>query len=379
MIPRMADAPQPGHASGGERHRVLAVAQAPALGGAELALVRLARLLPERGFDVAATVPAPGPLRGALQAEGVESAKLPVGELERGRWLGALAGWPRARAALDRFGPDIVWLNGVVTMRAAPAFRRARALVPYLHDLLENSPRPWRSKRFWEQTPVVMCASQAVADHAEAAGAPAGRLRVVWAPVERLEPVPKPDWAANGGPVVGYVGRIEPRKGTLDLLQAFPALLERWPRARLVIVGEPELGAPADYAQAVADAASALGESVRMLGRVERAPALMPWFDVLAVPSANEPFGTVAAEALAAGTPVVATRSGGMEEYVRPGVDGELVPPGDPAALADALDAVVARASDSVASARADAGRFDPALVADAVADCFNEALAATR
>jgi glycosyltransferase involved in cell wall biosynthesis len=360
--------------------RVLAVAQAPALGGAELALVRLARRLPARGVEPAATVPGPGALADALAAGGIPTAELPLGGLERGRWLGALAGWPRARAALDRFGPDLVWLNGVVTMRAAPALGRAPVLVPYLHDLLENRPRPWRSKRFWERTPIVMCASEAVARHAEAAGAPPERLRVVWAPVERLDPAPRPDWAANGGPVVGFVGRIEPRKRPLDLVEAFPALLERWPGAKLVMVGDAELEAPAGYARSVRDAAAALGDRVRLLGRVEDAAALMHWFDVLAVPSLREPFGTVAAEALAAGTPVVATRSGGMEEYVRPGVDGELIEPGDPRALAEALDAVLARASSTVAAARAEAGaRFDPDAVADAVAACFREALAARR
>ena len=358
--------------------RVLAVAQAPALGGAELALLRLARLLPERGFEVAATVPAPGPLADALAAEGVPFDTLPLGGLARGRWSGAVAGWPRARAAMRRFAPQLVWLNGVVTLRAAPALGRDALLVPYLHDLLENRPRPWRGDRFWARTPIVMCASEAVARHAAQAGAPAERLRVVWAPVERTEPAPQPEWR-DGGPVVGYVGRIEPRKGTLDLLRAFPALLERWPRAKLVIVGSAELGAPRDYARAVEEAAQALGEHVRLLGRVEHAPALMPWFDVLAVPSAREPFGTVAAEALAAGTPVVATRSGGMEEYVRPGVDGELVAPGDPGALADALDAVLARASERVASARAHADRFHPGRIADAVCVCFRDALASAR
>jgi glycosyltransferase involved in cell wall biosynthesis len=354
--------------------RVLAVAQASTLGGAELALLRLARLLPERGFEIVATVPAPGPLGEELAAEGVPVSTLPVGALDRGRWLGAIAGWPRARAALRRFEPQLVWLNGAVTLRIAPALVDG-ILVPYLHDLLEDTPRPWRSSRIWSRTPVVMCASGAVAREAEAAGAPADRLRVVWAPVERLDPAPRPDWAGNG-PVVGYVGRLEPRKGTLDLLRAFPSLLERWPGARLVMVGDGDLGAPREYVEAVEREAAALGDRVLMLGRVERAPALMSWFDVLAVPSAREPFGTVAAEALAAGTPVVATRSGGMEEYVRTGIDGELVPPGDPAALADALDAVLARSSRSVATARADGGRFEPGLVTDAVAACFREALA---
>ena len=345
--------------------RVLAVAQAPALGGAELALLRLARLLPDRGIEVTAAVPGPGPLADALGDEGIPTVAIPLGGLERRRWLGALRGWPRARAAARELRPDVVWLNGVVTFRAVPALRGP--FVPYLHDLLENTPRPWRSRRFWERTGSVLCASDAVAAHARRAGAPADRLRVVWAPVERRERAPRPEWAGDG-PVVGYVGRIEPRKGTLDLVRA----MRRVRGARLVLVGDAELGAPADYERLVREEAAALGDRVVLAGRVENAPALMGWFDVLAVPSYREPFGTVAAEALAAGTPVVATRSGGMEEYVRPGRDGELVEPGDPEALARALEAVLARGRGTEADLR-----FAPEAVADAVAGAFREALAA--
>ena len=84
----------------------------------------------------------------------------------------------------------------------------------------------------------------------------------------------------------------------------------------------------------------------------------MPWFDVLCVPSLVEPFGTVAAEALAAGTPAVVTDSGGMPEYVTPGRNGEVVPPGAPEQLADALERVLAGAPAMADAARADAGRF---------------------
>ena len=349
----------------GDAVRVLAVAQAPALGGAELALVRLARLLPPRGIEITAAVPGPGPLEAALRDDGVATATIPLGGLERGRWLGAIGGWPRARAAMRRLRPDLVWLNGVVTLRAAPALRGV-PLVPYLHDLLENTPRPWRRAGFWDRTPVVLCASEAVAEHARRAGAPADRLRVVWAPVERPAPAARPAWAGDGQ-VVGFVGRIEPRKGVLDLVRAMHLV----PEPKLVLVGEPELGAPAGYAREVREEAAALGDRVVLAGRVDDAPALMEWFDVLAVPSVREPFGTVAAEALAAGTPVVATRSGGMEEYVKPGRNGELVEPGDTEGLARALQAVLARARPEPANP------FTPDSVADAVAAAFREALAA--
>jgi starch synthase len=60
----------------------------------------------------------------------------------------------------------------------------------------------------------------------------------------------------------------------------------------------------------------------------ENAPGLMRHFDVLVAPSHQEPFGTVISEAMAVGTPVVATRVGGLAEVVDDGVTGMLVEPG---------------------------------------------------
>jgi glycosyltransferase involved in cell wall biosynthesis len=105
----------------------------------------------------------------------------------------------------------------------------------------------------------------------------------------------------------------------------------------------------------------------------------MRWFDVLVVPSYNEAFGTVAAEALAAGTPVVATRGGGIEEYVVPGRNGELVMPGDVNALAAAIQRLLPRAARMADAAREDARRFDADAVAANVADALREAIARRR
>ena len=143
--------------------------------------------------------------------------------------------------------------------------------------------------------------------------------------------------------MIGFAGRIEPRKGVLDLLRAAPAVLEHRPDARFVLAGGGELERDSGYRAEVDAARADLGDRVTMLGPVPDATALMPWFDVLAVPSLREPFGTVAAEALAAGTPAVVTDSGGMKEYVTERC-GAVVPPSDPAALAAALLAVLDRA-----------------------------------
>jgi glycosyltransferase involved in cell wall biosynthesis len=80
---------------------------------------------------------------------------------------------------------------------------------------------------------------------------------------------------------------------------------------------------------------------------------------VLVLPSHAEPFGTVLAEAMAAGTPVVATAVGGLPEVVTDGVDGALVPPGRPDALADAVMRVLADGERLGRQAVASAKRFD--------------------
>jgi glycosyltransferase involved in cell wall biosynthesis len=362
-------------AVGRERAKVLAVSQAADLGGAEYALLRIARRLPERGFDVELATPARGRLMDAADREGIPVHTLAVGALRAGAWPRAVAGWPRARRPMRRLEPDLLYLNGTVSQRLAPAFAGA-TLVPHLHDLIEVGPRPWSSERFWRSVPVVLCDSDAVARSAAAAGAPSERLRTVYCPVDDVERAPRPEWA-DGRPVVGYVGRIEPRKGTLDLVRAARLLAERLPEMRLVLVGDDDFGASRDYATRVREEAAALGDRVVLAGRVEAAPRLMPWFDVLCVPSRREPFGTVAAEAMAAGTPVVATRSGGMAEYVVPGRNGALVEPGEPAALADALASVLEGAPSMSSAALEDAGRFSSDRVADRVADALREALAA--
>jgi glycosyltransferase involved in cell wall biosynthesis len=160
---------------------------------------------------------------------------------------------------------------------------------------------------------------------------------------------------------VGFVGRIEPAKGTLDLVRAMRDI-----NARLVVVGDGD-GAYAGEVRAA--------PGVTFVGRVEDARSLMSWFDVLAVPSQREAFGTVAAEALAAGTPVVATRGGGIEEYVVPGRNGELVMPGDTDELARAIRKLLEVAPSMAEAAREDVARFRTDAVAANVADALREAL----
>ena len=354
--------------------RVLAVAQAAEPGGAELALLRLARPLADEFVDLEIAVPGYGGVARGVRDAGLPLHELPFGPLRRGGWPRAVLAWPRARQLVRRVRPEVVWLNGIVPQRLVPALGGA-PVVLHLHDLVEHTPRQWRSDRFWRRVRLVACASEAVRRAAAAAGAPADRLRTLPVPVEAVEPLPRPDWA-DGSPVVGFVGRIEPRKGVLDLIAAVERLLPRVPSLRLVIVQGPALDADAGYEREVQQALARLGERATVVGPLDDARAVMRWFDVLCVPSLVEPFGTVAAEALAAGTPAVVTDSGGMPEYVMPGRSGAVVPPGDPARLAQGIERVLARSGEMADAARADVARFAPAHAAAETAKLLREAAA---
>jgi glycosyltransferase involved in cell wall biosynthesis len=119
------------------------------------------------------------------------------------------------------------------------------------------------------------------------------------------------------------------------------------------MVGDDPFGTDPEYTRAVI-----ASPEVEHHPWVENAPGLMRHLDVLVLPSYEEPFGTVLAEAMAVGTPVVATRVDGLPEVVGDGVSGRLVPPGNPEAIAAAVLEVLGRREEMGAAARENARRF---------------------
>lgn len=138
-----------------------------------------------------------------------------------------------------------------------------------------------------------------------------------------------------------FVGRTEPFKGPDVLIQAL-ALLRRPGGVRLLIVGGERDGAEAQWLR---DAAWASGVSGRIDVRGAAPHGDLPRYyaaaDVCVAPSLHETFGLVALEAMACGTPVAASRAGGLRQVVRAGETGVLFEPGDPRDLAAALDALL--------------------------------------
>ena len=151
-------------------------------------------------------------------------------------------------------------------------------------------------------------------------------------------------------PLILFVGRIDPVKDIDTLLGAMKHLLCNYigpVEPQLVIVGGEldAAGQPVGALAGLGKDAEELGidRNVILLGSRPQAelPALYGASSVVAVSSRYESFGLVAVEAMACGTPVVATRVGGMRFTVEEGVSGLLVPPADPAAMADALETII--------------------------------------
>ncbi|UCG50630.1 MAG: glycosyltransferase [Candidatus Latescibacterota bacterium] len=134
-------------------------------------------------------------------------------------------------------------------------------------------------------------------------------------------------------PVIGLVARLSPEKNHTTLIEAFGRVVQEIDTARLVLVGAGELR------EKLRDQVRQMGlaDSVKFIGEQKDIGAILSVFDVFALPSKEEGLGITLLEAMAVGVPVVATRVGGIPEIVEDGVTGKMVPPGDPAKLAEAI------------------------------------------
>jgi glycosyltransferase involved in cell wall biosynthesis len=252
----------------------------------------------------------------------------------------------------------------------------------------------WGRWDVWRERAVAR-AADAVVTHSDAhrrrmseeTGLPADRIRLVPLGVDVF-----PDWVRPprppGPPTAVFLGRLEHRKGSAELLQAVPRVLERVPDARFVLIGTDRPHAPGGRTHAeflAEDFPPAVRERVTLAGRLPQ-PAVDRWLqtaDVFVAPSRYESFGLIFLEAMRWGTPVIGTTAGGIPEVVEDGASGLLVPPGSPDALADALarlfaDRGLAARLGAAGRRRAEA-EFAVGTMARRMAALYEETVAARR
>jgi len=341
------------------------------------------RLAADHETTVIARRPRGGQAR--LRVEDIQFELLPCAPLRV--WTGASHVWTRLRPhvqplfaqgfyaiefltqttrALRRLAPDVIHLQNFP--HYVPAIRRAvpdAAIVLHMHcDWLSQLDYDSMARGVAAADLVIGCSSHVVS----AARRRFPQARTQFAVVPNGTPLDRsaPTSINAGDSRVLFVGRISPEKGIHTLLDAWPKVVEAHPAARLDIVGPsvetpreflidlskdqdvldlsrfyPESGSPrGSYSSALRTMIpSQLAHTVTLSGPMpyERMPEKYAASSIVVNPSLSESFGMSLVEALATGTPVVATRVGGMPEIVEATGGGLLVEKNDPAALADAI------------------------------------------
>jgi glycosyltransferase involved in cell wall biosynthesis len=312
----------------------------------------------DAGFAIHA-ISSPGP---ELSAFGTEQ-RVPVHAVAMTRQLTPLRDLRAVLEvwrALRRIRPDVVHAHtpkgGLVGMLAA-SLGRAPVRVYHLRGLplvTARGPRRWLLRAAeWTSCRLahrVLAVSHSVRDLAIAEGlCPPGKITVIaggsgngvdaagrFTPrgaAARLEAR-----ASRGIPpdarVIGFVGRLVPDKGVGELASAWSRLRAEDPALHLLLVGLPEAHDPLP---AGVLAGLEADPRVHLAGFDTDTPRLYAAMDVVALPTYREGFPNVALEAAAMALPIVATCVSGCVDAVQNEVTGVLVPPRDPAALADAL------------------------------------------
>lgn len=360
----------PPRADGGRRPlAVEMVLPTLAAAGMETLVVQLAEGLARRGHTVGVTcILAEGPLAAPLRAAGHRVSLVPAPGLRTNLWPAVLAAHLRERR------PDVVHLHDSTWLKGARGARMAGVprVVGTLHGI--ETPEPLVNELFRQVAvrllDAVVPVSETLAERLRGQyRVPASRIVSINNGVDtarfRPAPEPAPDVASHG--VIGTVARLEPIKNQALLLDAFARLRADLPAARLVLVGDGSLRASLE-AQA---RALGIAEAVTFAGLHADTAPVYRGFDVFVLCSNLEGTSISALEAMASGTPVVATAVGGTPALLGGGELGVLVPPRDPAALAGALSALLrdpARRASLGAAARA---RVEAAFSTDAMVDGY--------
>jgi len=142
--------------------------------------------------------------------------------------------------------------------------------------------------------------------------------------------------------VIGTVGQITPRKGQLELIETFARAQKQMSSSTLLIVGAPIFNQDEVYQENLRQAArnSGIETRVKFLGSRRDVAAVMQSLDLLVINSKSEALVLVAIEAMACGTPIIATDVGGTAEIIKHQRNGWLVPFGDQDALSEAIIAL---------------------------------------
>jgi L-malate glycosyltransferase len=341
---------------------VLLINHTGSKGGAEISMLELVGGLPE---EVTPTVACPdGPLAAAVRALEVPVQRIPEisATLRMHPVRTPLAVVEIGRAALQvarsarRLDAELIHANSIRAGIAATLASRMTGVPAVVHvrDSFPPGRVTDRVRRLIGQGARTIIANSRSTATAFASEKTSAEVRVIYSPVDlaRFQPDGIDRAQARGrlgldsaDPALGVIGYIAELKGQETAVDALALVRERHPAAKLLVVGEPKFARRATrydnsgYLERLQSRVRelGLGAAVEFTGEREDIPEILRSLDVVLVPSWEEGMGRIAAEAMAMGTPVAATRVGGLAEIIEDGRTGLLVAPRDARGLAEAV------------------------------------------
>jgi len=252
-------------------------------------------------------------------------------------------GVEQLRALVIRLRPDVVHTHAGVPACAAAAVRQSGvefALVNHVYSWAPDRPA-WMNTMDLaghRQADVVICSADAYERQLIDGGVQPHRIvKLPWGLAPATLAGARTRLARDSrSPRIGLIGRIEPRKGQLELVEGFALARRRVPAVTLDLVGPV---ADADYGARVQRAVDRLGlqRSIRLRGHVRNVPAIVSGWDLCVSLSSDEGQGLAILEAMALGVPVAARPVAGIEDYFHPGINGVAVPSARARDVADAI------------------------------------------
>jgi len=338
---------------------ILSVHNTSDIYGASQSLVGVLRRLRLDGHSVHMVLSSPGPLVEILETHGItvhifESLAI-VDRAQLGSFGGKIAFCLRypysafwLSALILRLKVDVVHTNtAVMPAPAMAAWMTRRRHLWHIREFFSEFRGAWKyyQRYIWRLSERIITISDAVRDQFDI------ELRskciTVYnslgpgaADIDREAARRFRESLGNPSLLIGVIGRIKwVRKGQEVLIKAAALLAERYPEARYVIVGSVWPGNE-DHLVRLNELIAELGltEKVLLTGDIQNPRDVYAAFDVTVVPSVlPEPFGRVVMESMAAGTPVVGSRCGGIPEQISDEETGLLFEPGNELELAAAL------------------------------------------
>ena len=328
--------------------RIALLFEFPTLSGGEYSMLAIVERLGEAGIELVALAPPGGRLAEALEHHGIPPVDWSVRD-GNGRRVDREPLLDRLDELLDRVSPDLVHANSLSMGRltGALARRTGRAATAHLRDIVSLSAAAIEELNANRR---LIAVSQATRDHHVDQGLDAARTVVIHNGIEvagfptaagreRLrEQLGLPAAAL----LVATIGQVCLRKGQDVLAEAAARCGMALPEVHFLLVGErySTKTESIEFERAIHEqfARAGLSDRFHPLGFRDDVPELLDEIDIVVHPAQQEPLGRVLLEASASGRAIIATRVGGTPEILDHDESALLVPPGDPAALAEAIE-----------------------------------------